>query len=198
MIGRRQPVVRANDWRVLQVPALGSWDPNLTVSVVIPAHDAVHLPKVLAGLAAQTYPPHLLEVVVVDAGGRYSVTVAFSVAASNRLTEATKIHLGRPIAILLDGKVVSAPTLRSMVRGSAVISGDFTRAEAERIASALARRGAASDPGPVTAAPAAQHPFNPEGAIRAAAPRRRRPRDRLLPPAKTRAPRAPRCRARRP
>ena len=66
MIGRSQPVVRANDWRVLQVPAVGSWDPTLTVSVVIPAHDAVHLPKVLAGLAAQPYPPHLLEVVVVD------------------------------------------------------------------------------------------------------------------------------------
>ena len=93
---------------------------------------------------------------VVDAGGRYSVTVAFSAAASNRLTEATKIHLGRPIAILLDGRVVSAPTLRSMIPGSAVISGDFTRAEAERIASALARRGAAASPGPVAATPAAQ------------------------------------------
>ncbi len=81
---------------------------------------------------------------VVDAGGRYSVNVAFSAAASNRLTEATKIHLGRPIAILLNGKVISAPTLRSMIRGSAVISGDFTRAEAERIASGLAQRGAAA------------------------------------------------------
>lgn len=68
-------MVRANDWRVLQVPALGSWDPTLTVSVVIPAHDAVHLPKVLAGLAAQTYPPHLLEVVVVDDGSQTPVVL---------------------------------------------------------------------------------------------------------------------------
>jgi len=81
---------------------------------------------------------------VVDAGGRYSVNVAFSAAAANRLTEATKIHIGRPIAILLNGKVISAPTLRSTIRGSAVISGDFTRAEAERIASGLAQRGAAA------------------------------------------------------
>ena len=49
---------------------------------------------------------------VVDAGGRYSINVAFTYgAASARLGEATKIHLGRPIAILLDGKVISAPTL---------------------------------------------------------------------------------------
>ena len=81
---------------------------------------------------------------VVDAGGRYSVNVAFSSAAANRLTEATKIHIGRPIAILLNGKVISAPTLRSTIRGSAVITGDFTRAEAERIASGLAQRGAAA------------------------------------------------------
>jgi glycosyltransferase involved in cell wall biosynthesis len=39
------------------------------VSVVIPAYDAGRLlPTVLAGLAAQTYPAHLLEVVVADDG----------------------------------------------------------------------------------------------------------------------------------
>ena len=81
---------------------------------------------------------------VVDAGGRFSINVAFTSAASTRLGEATKIHVGRPIAILLNGKVISAPTLRSMIRGSAVITGDFSRAEAEQIASGLVRRGAAA------------------------------------------------------
>jgi TonB family protein len=74
----------------------------------------------------------------------YSISVTFSVAGSNRLAEATKIHLGRPIAILLDGRVLSAPTVRSIIRGSAVISGDFTRGEAERIAAGLTPRGAAA------------------------------------------------------
>lgn len=64
----QQPSVRGNDWSVLDVPALGTWEPALTVSVIIPAHDPLHLPKVLAGLAAQSYPDHLLEVVVVDDG----------------------------------------------------------------------------------------------------------------------------------
>jgi TonB family protein len=89
---------------------------------------------------------------VADAGGRYSVNVTFTDAASRRLAEATKIHLGRPMAILLDGRVISAPTLRSMITGSAVITGDFTRAQAERIAAGLSPHGAAAAPrqGPFT------------------------------------------------
>jgi TonB family protein len=87
---------------------------------------------------------------VVDAGGRYSINVAFNATASDRLAQATKTHLGRPIAIVLDGKVIAAPTLRSMIRGSAVITGDFSRAQAERIAAGLRPRAAAAG------APAAQ------------------------------------------
>ena len=64
-----QPRVRRNEWQTLIVPGLDAWTPTLSVSVVIPAYDAQRLlPFVLAGLAAQTYPAHLLEVVVVDDG----------------------------------------------------------------------------------------------------------------------------------
>jgi len=64
-----QPRIRRNDWRQLAPPALGAWEPSLAVSVVVPAYDAARLlPAVLAGLAEQTYPDHLLEVVVVDDG----------------------------------------------------------------------------------------------------------------------------------
>ncbi len=65
----RQPRVRRNEWQSLDVPALGAWEPSLSVSVVIPAYDAAKLlPVVLAGLAAQSYPDHLLEVIVADDG----------------------------------------------------------------------------------------------------------------------------------
>lgn len=64
-----QPLVRRNDWSTLTPREPGSWTPRLTVSVVVPAYRAeATLPFVLAGLAAQTYPAHLLEVVVVDDG----------------------------------------------------------------------------------------------------------------------------------
>jgi len=64
-----QPRIRRNDWGSLAVPELGAWEPSLNVSVVIPAYDAGRLlPVVLAGLAAQSYPAHLLEVVVANDG----------------------------------------------------------------------------------------------------------------------------------
>lgn len=69
MSGPTQPRVHRNDWSVLTPPGLGEWEPTLSVSVVVPAYDAGRLlPYVLAGLAAQTYPAHLMEVVVVDDG----------------------------------------------------------------------------------------------------------------------------------
>ena len=63
----RQPVVRHNDWGVLTPPDLGDWEPTLSVTVVVPTFNYQRtLPYVLAGLAAQSYPAHLLEVLVVD------------------------------------------------------------------------------------------------------------------------------------
>lgn len=61
-----------NDYGVLgEPPALGEWTPTRTVSVVIPAYRADRtLPLTLASLARQTYPAHLMEVVVVDDGER--------------------------------------------------------------------------------------------------------------------------------
>ena len=66
---RDQPVVRRNEWDVLTPPAIGAWTPTRTVTVVVPAYNSHRtLPHVLAGLAAQTYPAHLMEVVVSDDG----------------------------------------------------------------------------------------------------------------------------------
>ncbi len=63
----RQPVVRHNDWSVLTPPPLGEWQPTLSVTVVVPTFNYQRtMPYVLAGLAAQSYPAHLLEVLVVD------------------------------------------------------------------------------------------------------------------------------------
>ena len=85
---------------------------------------------------------------VVDAGGgRYSVSVSFSAGGSNRLAESTKIHMGRPVAILLNGRVIAAPVVRSMIRDGAVITGSFTREEADRIAAGFGAPGAAAAPG---------------------------------------------------
>ncbi|MGA4987694.1 glycosyltransferase family 2 protein [Nonomuraea bangladeshensis] len=59
--------VRGNDYRVLQPPE--DFVPELRVSVIIPAYGAQHkLDLVLRGLARQTYPAELTEIIVVDNG----------------------------------------------------------------------------------------------------------------------------------
>lgn len=68
--------VRANDWSTLRAPVPGAYEPHVTVTVVIPAFRAARtLPYTLASLAAQSYPSHLVEVVVVDDGGDNPVTL---------------------------------------------------------------------------------------------------------------------------
>ncbi|MDA1358470.1 glycosyltransferase family A protein [Glycomyces luteolus] len=62
------PALRGNDYGPLQRPG-DDWEPDLSVSVVIPAHGQQDkLDLTLASLAAQTYPAGLLEAVVVDDG----------------------------------------------------------------------------------------------------------------------------------
>ena len=73
-----------------------------------------------------------------DAGASgFSVEVDLAPAASERLRVATSGHLGRPLAILIDGRVIVAPVVRSPIERAAVISGSFTKAEATRIAEGL-------------------------------------------------------------
>ncbi|MEV8635902.1 glycosyltransferase [Streptosporangium sp. NPDC051023] len=63
------PRIPGNDYGVLSPPAPGAWEPRMAVSVVVPARGGQEkLDLTLAALAAQAYPPHLLEVIVVDDG----------------------------------------------------------------------------------------------------------------------------------
>jgi preprotein translocase subunit SecD len=70
------------------------------------------------------------------------VTFRFDNAGGKRFGEATKINVGKPIAIVLDGKVISAPVVREPILGGrGVISGDYTAQEAGDLA-LLLRSGA--------------------------------------------------------
>jgi GT2 family glycosyltransferase len=81
-----QPVVRRNEWDVLTPPAVGAWTPTRTVTVVVPAYNSGRtLPHVLAGLAAQTYPAHLMEVVVSDDGSTPPVELPAVVPDNTRV-----------------------------------------------------------------------------------------------------------------
>ena len=86
-----QPLVRRNEWRSLPATELGGWTPTKSVSVVIPTWGAeATLPFVLAGLAAQTYPAHLLEAVVVDDGNPAPVVLPEVRPENTRLVRVTE------------------------------------------------------------------------------------------------------------
>ena len=73
-----------------------------------------------------------------DVGG-FGVAMKFLPSGAERMQQATKAHVGRPLAILIDGKVVSVPVLRATISDSATINGRFTQAEAKRIADGIDR-----------------------------------------------------------
>lgn len=75
-----------------------------------------------------------------DGPDRFGVSVQLFDSGAERMRQATASHLGRPVAILIDGVVVAAPVVRSAIGNSAVVSGDFTRAEAERIVEGISMR----------------------------------------------------------
>jgi SecD/SecF fusion protein len=70
------------------------------------------------------------------------VTFRFDSAGANRFAEITRENVGKPFAIVLDNKVLSAPVIREPITGgSGQISGNFT-AESATTLSALLRAGA--------------------------------------------------------
>lgn len=78
---------------------------------------------------------------VVEGGAdEFAVGVQFLADGASRLKEASGRHAGHPMAVLIDGRVVMTPTVRSPMGDSATITGSFTRAEAERIANGMTNR----------------------------------------------------------
>lgn len=70
------------------------------------------------------------------------VTFKLDNTGSRIFADMTKTHIGTPLAIVLDGKVLTAPVIRSVIAGGAgEISGSFTPAEAKDLA-LLLRAGA--------------------------------------------------------
>lgn len=53
---------------------------------------------------------------------------------SDQFYEYTRTHIGQPMAIVLDGRVLSAPTINAAIRDNGTISGLFTEDEAQSLA----------------------------------------------------------------
>jgi hypothetical protein len=65
--------------------------------------------------------------VVPGDGDTFNVAIQFTAQGEAKMLSATRTHIGRPIAILLDGDVVMAPTVRSAIGNAATITGSFPK-----------------------------------------------------------------------
>ena len=70
---------------------------------------------------------------------RFAIILELDVAAAMRLFTATIGHIGRPLAIVANGEVMSAPALNSPVADVVRIDGSFTQEEAEGLVRELTK-----------------------------------------------------------
>jgi SecD-like export protein len=77
---------------------------------------------------------------VQEADATFGVVVRLTREGAAKLLQTTRQNVGRRLAIVLDGDVVVVLTVRSPISSSAVISGGYTKAEADRIATGIVGR----------------------------------------------------------
>lgn len=81
-----------------------------------------------------------------DDQGRPAVSFSFKAAGAKKFARATRENIGRRLAIVLDGNVISAPTIQSAIpNGQGIITGSFTVQETNNLA-LLLRSGALPAP----------------------------------------------------
>jgi preprotein translocase subunit SecD len=74
-----------------------------------------------------------------DENGRPDIEIKFNSAGARRFGRTTQENVGKPFAIILDDKVLSAPTIESpILGGNAQITGSFTVQQAHDLAVSLA------------------------------------------------------------
>ena len=72
--------------------------------------------------------------VVQDSLGGPGIELILTEDAALRMEELTAAWIGKPLAILINGEVVTAPVIRSVMQGAMIIEGHFTAEEAEQLA----------------------------------------------------------------
>ncbi len=70
--------------------------------------------------------------------GTPMIEIIFTETGQSKLNEATEASIGKPMGILIDGKLVSVPVVRERITGGRVlITGTFSEEEAKHIVAGL-------------------------------------------------------------
>jgi len=75
---------------------------------------------------------------VVDSGGNPEIDVKLTDDGAKRLAEITQLNIGKRLALVVDGKLYEAPRIATAITGGeALITGHFTKEEAENVATRI-------------------------------------------------------------
>ncbi len=69
-----------------------------------------------------------------DQFNQWQINFEMTSAGGKTFGEYTRAHIGQPLVIVLDGRVLSAPTIQAVITDRGQITGRFTRTEAESLA----------------------------------------------------------------
>jgi preprotein translocase subunit SecD len=120
-----KPGVKFELRRAESKPAKG-----LTEATVAGTKDKVYLHKE----AALTNRDIVRARAATDSGGAPAVEIELTEQGREKFAKLTGDHQGKPLAILVAGKVICAPVVREKISGGKVlITGNFTREEVEKI-----------------------------------------------------------------
>lgn len=70
---------------------------------------------------------------------QYQIELTFTQQAAERMKKESQLHIGKLMAILINGKVIAAPLVLTALYDKADITGTITREQAEKITGALNR-----------------------------------------------------------
>ncbi len=118
---------------ILEFKKINPSAPTLTASSSQADLDAQFMATELTGRYLQTasvqFDPNT---------NRPVISLSFNDEGKELFAKITKAEIGKPVAIVLDGKILSAPTVQEEITdGKAVISGGFTLPEAKELARSL-------------------------------------------------------------
>ncbi|RPI53641.1 MAG: hypothetical protein EHM55_13230 [Acidobacteria bacterium] len=108
--------------------------PDLQPAIILPSGRAIYLHEEAVVTNADIAEAN---VVRGDSPSTFGVEVTFDAEGAEKMWIATGNHLGKPVAILVDGEIIAAPVVRSPIGDKAYLTGDYSRAEAERLAGGM-------------------------------------------------------------
>jgi preprotein translocase subunit SecD len=107
--------------------------PGLTEATVAGTTDKVYLHKTSDATNEDVADVRASE----DIEKNPAIDVAFTKAGARKMARLSEEHKGKPLAILVDGKVITAPRIAATFSERAMLTGRFTRDEVEKLVRAI-------------------------------------------------------------